>query len=563
VRSPVVETRAVKRGDLVGPAVQDDTPCRPASFLQMVDLEAHRAPYDGGQLGPRVRAKHDPVAVDDVVDREDLGTTADGNGQPSHLLGGQQLETFIPLDDHQAGIQVDKFHTVHHAPLARRKVGPKVPAVAFDDASRIGVPMSALGRPEDVLAHIPPGADVIVPLANGEPVAVLDAIEANAISLGGVRIHQMHALVERAYIRGEFGDHLRHISYFLAPATRPSYWQGTVDLVPNHFSEVPTLLRSMTKCSLVIARCSPPDRHGYLSLGTNADYTASLIGRAPFFVEVNPQMPRTFGGNQLHVTQLVGWCEHDVPLVEVPPATPGAADHAIARLVVDRISDRATVQVGIGAISAAILQALSSHRDLGVHTELLSDGMIDLVEQGVVTGIFKQRRRNKVVATFCLGTKRLYDWIDENPVVEMQAVDWVNDPRVIATEKAFVSINATTEVDLMGQCASETMAGRYWSSSGGQADFARGAMYSEGGKAFVVLHSTTSDQERSRVRVSLTEGSVVTTLKNTVDHVVTEYGVAELRGQTLAERARRLIAIAHPKFRPELTAGARQTGLMH
>ena len=422
--------------------------------------------------------------------------------------------------------------------------------------------MRAMGKPEDVLAHLSPFADVIVALANGEPVAVLDCMEANAASLEGVRVHQMHALVERAYIRGEFGGHLRHVSYFLAPATRPSYWRGTVDLVPNHFSEVPSLLRSMTKCSLVIARCSPPDRHGYLSLGTNAEYTASLIGRAPFFVEVDSRMPRTFGGNQIHVSQLAGWCQHDTPLIEVPPAEPAVADHAIAALVTERIPDRATVQIGIGGISNAVLQALGSHRDLGVHTELLSDGIVDLVERGAVTGIFKQRRRNKVVATFCLGTRRLYDWIDENPVVDMQAVDWVNDPRVIGTEKGFVSVNATTEVDLMGQCASETMAGRYWSSSGGQADFARGAMYSEGGKAFIVLRSTTSDQQRSRIRVSLTEGSVVTTLKNTVDHVVTEHGIAELRGRSLAERARLLIAIAHPKFREELTLGARQAGLL-
>jgi len=323
------------------------------------------------------------------------------------------------------------------------------------------------------------------------------------------------------------------------------------------------LLRSMTKCSLVVARCSPPDRHGYLSLGTNAEYTASLIGRAPFFVEIDPRMPRTFGGNQIQVSQLAGWCEHDAALIEVPPAEPGPADHAIAALVTERIPDRATVQVGIGGISNAVLRALGSHRDLGVHTELVSDGIVDLVEQGAVTGIFKQRRRNKVVATFCLGTRRLYDWLDENPVVDMQAVDWVNDPRVIATEKTFVSVNASTEVDLMGQCASETIAGRYWSSSGGQSDFARGAMYSEGGKAFIVLHSTTSDEGRSRIRVSLTEASVVTTLKNTVDHVVTEYGIAELRGRSLAERARVLIAIAHPKFRAELTAGARKVGLIH
>ena len=413
------------------------------------------------------------------------------------------------------------------------------------------------------MAHIVPGADVIVPLANGEPPAILDALERHAGELDGVRIHQMHALTERPYIRGEFGDHLRHVSYFLSPATRPSYWRGTVDLVPNHFSEVPWLLAHTTRCSLVVARCSPPDRHGYVSLGTNADYTASLIGRAPFFCEVDRRMPRTFGDNELHLSQLVGWCEHDAALEEVSPVEPGAADRTIANLVAERIPDRATIQVGIGAIPNAVVDDLGGHRDLGIHTELLSDGLMRLVVGGAATGIHKRQRRNKVVATFCLGTQTLYDWLDENAAVELARVDWVNDPRVIAAEPGFVSINATTEVDLMGQCASETVGGRYWSSSGGQADFARGAMYSESGQAFVVLRSTTKDLTRSRIRVALTEGSVVTTLKNTVDHVVTEYGVAELRGRSLRERAERLIAIAHPAFRDELEHGARAAGLLH
>jgi acyl-CoA hydrolase len=417
-----------------------------------------------------------------------------------------------------------------------------------------------VGSPEDVLGFLGTGADLVAPLANGEPVAILDALEANADQLEGVRVHQMHALSERAYIRGEFGDRLRHVSYFLSPATRAAYWNGTVDLVPNHFSEVPRILQSSTKCSLVIARCSPPDRHGYVSLGTNADYVASLIGEAPFFLEVNPRMPRTFGANQLHLSQAVGWCIHELRLEEVPPASPGPKDEAIAALVAERIPNRACLQLGIGAIPNAVARALRAHRDLGVHTELLSDGIVELVDSGVVTGIYKDRRRNKVVTTFCLGTQGLYDWLHENPAVELLPVAWVNDPRVIATIKHFVSVNATTEVDLLGQCASETVAGRYWSSSGGQADFARGAMYSDGGKAFIVLHSTTSDESRSRIRVALTEGSVVTTLKNTVDHVVTEYGVAELRGHSIRERARRLIDVAHPKFRDELAAGARAAG---
>jgi len=422
--------------------------------------------------------------------------------------------------------------------------------------------MPPQGRAEDVLAHIGSGADVIAPLANGEPPALLDAIEAAAPGLEGVRIHQMHALEERAYIRGEFGDHLRHVSYFLSGATRPAWWAGTIDLVPAHFSEVPLLLRRSTKCSLVIARCSPPDRHGYVSLGTNADYVASLIGLAPFFIEVDPQMPRTFGENQLHLSEVVGWCEHDAPLVEFPPAIPSAEDRTIASLVAERIPDRAVIQLGIGAIPNAVADALHGHRDLGIHTELLSDGLVDLIEAGAVTGTHKQRRRNKVVTTFCLGTARLYAWIHENPSVELIPVAWVNDPRVIATQQRFASVNATTEVDLMGQCASETVAGRYWSGSGGQADFARGAMYSEGGKAFIVLRSTTHNGTTSRISVTLSPGSVVTTLKNTVDHVVTEWGVAELRGRSLRDRARQLIGIAHPAFRDELMAGAKVAGLV-
>src|SRR3954471_10814857 len=414
---------------------------------------------------------------------------------------------------------------------------------------------------DDVLRHVPPRADLIVPLANGEPGAVLDALEAAHERLDRVRIHQMHALHERPYLRGECGDHLRHVSYFLSEATRAAYWDGQVELVPANFSEMPRTLREHTSCSLVLAAASPPDQRGYFTLGTNADYVAPLIGRAPFFLEVTPSMPRTFGLNQIHESQIVGWTRSDRELVEVAAAAPDARDEVIAEHVAAEIGDGATLQVGIGGIPNALLSRLTGHRDLGIHSELISDGIVDLVERGVVTGTRKQLRPNKVVATFCLGTRRLYDWLDDNGAVEMLPVDLVNDPRRIAMEQDFISINATTEVDLYGQCASETIAGRYWSSSGGQADFARGAMYAKGGKAFIVLHATTS-KGRSRIRTRLTEGSVVTTLKNTVDNVVTEYGIARLRGRSLAERARALIAIAHPDHRDELEREAVAAGIV-
>ncbi len=411
------------------------------------------------------------------------------------------------------------------------------------------------------MPHIEPGADVIVPLANGEPVGLLDELEEHNERLQRVRVHQMHAIHDRPYIHGAYGDRLRHVSYFLSGATRRAFAEGCCDLVPNHFSEMPQLLRDSTRKPIVLAAASPPDSHGYFSLGTNADYVAALIGQVPFFLEVNEQMPRTFGLNQVHGSQILGWSEADRPLVEVPPIASDARDEAIAASIVERIPNGATLQVGIGGIPNAVLRGLRDHDDLGVHTELLADGIVDLVDRGVVTNVRKALRRNKLETTFCLGTKHLYDWLHDNGAVELLPVDLVNDPRRIVSEPGFISINATTEVDLYGQCASETIGGRYFSSSGGQADFARGALYSPGGQGFIVLHSTTNSGQ-SKIRVRLTEGSVVTTLKNTVDHVVTEYGIAKLRGRSLSERAAALIAIAHPDHREQLEREAHAAGLL-
>lgn len=416
--------------------------------------------------------------------------------------------------------------------------------------------------PEAVLDHLTVGTDLVVPLAAGEPVELLDAIESAAATLEGVRVHQMHALTERGYLDGRYGDRLRHVSYFLSPVTRGHFHRGGIDFVPAHFSEVPLLLRHNCHRPLILAAASPPDRHGYFSLGTNADYVASFVGRWPIFLEANEQMPRTFGRNSVHISQVLGWTRTDRPLTEVPPVQPDAIDHAIAALIAERVPDRATLQVGIGSIPNAVLAALGGHRDLGIHTELLSDGIVDLIEAGVVTGVFKRRRPNQSVTTFALGTRRLYDFLHENPSIQFLPVEWVNDPRIIAQQPLMVSINATTEVDLLGQAASETIGGRYYSGSGGQADFARGAMFSEGGQGFLVTRSTTNGGATSKIVPRLARGSVVTTLKNTVDKVVTEWGVAELRGRTLGQRARSLIDIAHPDVRDHLEREARHLGYL-
>jgi acyl-CoA hydrolase len=415
--------------------------------------------------------------------------------------------------------------------------------------------VEAPNSPEDVLDHIGPGAQLIVPLANGEPTAVLDAIEASADGLDGVRVHQMHAIHDRPYLRGEFGDRMLNLSYFLSHVTRPYFRHGTVELIPSHFSEVFELMRARTDDPLVIAAASPPDRHGYFSLGVSADYTSSFIGRARFFLEVTEHMPRTFGRNQIHASQVEGWCRSDRPLVEVPPREPDDLDHRIAGYVAERIPDGATIQTGIGAIPNAIMASLSGHRDLGIHTELLSDGVVDLMEAGVVNGVRKDLNRTKAVGTFALGTKRLNDFLHENTAVELWPVRYVNDPSIIGRERGFVSVNASLAVDFLGQCASETINGRYYSSSGGQNDFARGAMNSRGGQGFIVLRSTSSSGA-TRIVSRLSAGDAVTTPKNTVDKVVTEHGVAELRGRSIRERTRALIAIAHPDHRDELTAEA-------
>jgi acyl-CoA hydrolase len=411
--------------------------------------------------------------------------------------------------------------------------------------------------PHSLLDHIGPDADLIVPISNGEPVTLLDAVEQHADQLERVEVHQMHALRDRPMMYGAFGDRLRHVSYFLSHITRPRFLEGTLDLVPNHFSEVFDLMRRRARNPLVIAAAAPPDRHGNFSLGVSADYAASFVGRAPFFLEVNPRMPRTSGRNQIHISQVAGWVEADYPLIEVAPVEPGDTDRAIGELVAERVRDGSTIQAGIGAIPNAVLSYLSGHTNLGVHTELVSDGLIDLIEDGVVTGTRKRNNRLKVIGTFALGTARLYDFLDENPTVELWPSRYVNDPRLVASEPNFVSINASLAVDFLGQCASETIGGRYFSSSGGQSDFARGAAYSEGGQSFIVLQSTAKGGTLSRIVPQLAAGDVVTTPKNTTDRVVTEFGVAELRGRSIRERAQALIAIAHPAFRDELTAAAR------
>ncbi|NLA36531.1 MAG: acetyl-CoA hydrolase/transferase family protein [Actinobacteria bacterium] len=415
--------------------------------------------------------------------------------------------------------------------------------------------------PDELVEGIGPGANIAVGMANGEPHEIIDALEraAEAGALSNVRVHQMHALRDRGYFDGRYGTDLRLVSYFLSPSTRGHAARGEVDVVPAHFSEVPLFLGHLERL-VVFAACSTPDRHGHVSLGTNAEYIAPLLGRVPVYLEANAQMPRTSGRNTIHLSQVTAWCESDYPLAEAHPAVPDARDLAIAEFVAERIEDGACLQAGIGSVPNSVLALLKDRRNLGVHTELLTDGFVDLVEAGAVTGLNKVRTPGQIVGTFALGTNRLYDFMDDNPAITMLPVDWVNNPRVIAQQPKFVSVNGTVEVDFLGQAASEMIGGHLWSGSGGQADFARGALFSPGGQGFLVLPSTTSDGTISRIVPRLGAGQAVTTLKNTVDRIVTEYGVAELRGRSIRERTHALVAIAHPAHREELEREARAMG---
>lgn len=405
-------------------------------------------------------------------------------------------------------------------------------------------------------------ADIILPLANGEPHHLLDMLEENYEALDGVKIHQLLTLKERAYIRGEMKNHLSHISYFLSGATRKGFLNGSVELVPNNFHEIPKMFKNKTKLSMVMAVASPMDENGYFSLGTQSDCVSEFIGQVPFVLEVNEYMPRTFGDNQIHISQIEGYVVNHAPLSELVNPPISDLDLKVAGYIAERINDGDTLQIGIGGVPNAVMKLLENHKHLGVHTELLPDGIVDLIKSGAVDGTRKYTNKGKVVTSFIYGTQRLYDFANNNPSFELMSVGAVNDPRELAKEKNLVSINATTEVDLYGQCASETIGGRYYSSTGGQADFARGAQFAEFGKGFICMPSTAKGESISRIKLQLTPGSVVTTSKNDVDHIVTEYGIAYLHGKSLSKRAEALIQIAHPKFREELAFEAKQLGVL-
>lgn len=416
----------------------------------------------------------------------------------------------------------------------------------------------------EAIRYIQDGDFVIVPTGVGEPPTLLNALSEHRREFRDVKICQILPLRKFEYIDPETVEHVRHLAYFLGGATRSGAQAGWIDYIPSYFSEMPRLIQDgLLPADTVVSLASPMDEHGYFSLSLAPDYTMAAIEKARAVVlEVNPNVPFANGNCLIHISQVTAFVEDDTPLTEVGLPKIGPVQEAIGKYVADLIDDGSTIQIGYGAIPDAVVMQLTHKHDLGIHTEMFGDGILTLIESGAVTNQRKNYLPGKMVATFALGSKRLYDFMNRNPQLEMHPVDFTNDPYLAGQNDQLVTINASMQVDFMGQCCSESMGSIPYSGTGGQADFVRAANRSKGGKSFIVLPSTAKDGKISRIAPTLTPGAVVTTTKNDVNYVVTEYGVAQLRGKSAKQRAQALIAIAHPDFRTELTEAAKKMNLI-
>lgn len=417
--------------------------------------------------------------------------------------------------------------------------------------------------PTDALAHVRDGDFIIVPSGAGEPPSLLEALSAERRRYHDVKVAQILALRKYAYFDCDTVQHVRHVALFFGGASRSAGQAGWADFIPAYFSELPSLIeRDHIPADVVFSMASPMDEHGYFALSLGADYTMAAVQKARAVVlEVNPNVPFAHGQCHVHISQVAALVESDAPVFEVGLPKIGPVQEAIGKYVADMIEDGSTLQIGYGGIPDAVVMQLTDKHDLGIHTEMIGDGILNLVEAGVVTNRRKTHLPGKMVATFALGSKRLYDFMHHNPMLEMHPVNFTNDPWVAGQNDKLVAINASLQIDLLGQCGSESIAHLPYSGTGGQVDFVRAANRSRGGKAFIVLPSTAKDGTISRIVPTLTPGTHVTTGKNDINYVVTEYGVAQLRGKSARQRAEALIAIAHPDFRAELRQSAMKINL--
>ena len=420
------------------------------------------------------------------------------------------------------------------------------------------------GTPDDAVNLIRDGDFIIVPTGVAEPPTLLTALSEQRRRFHDVKVAQILAIRKFGYLDPQTVDHVRHVAFFYGAATRAGGQSGWVDFIPSYFSEMPSQIeRGLIPADVVFSMASPMDENGYFSLSLGADYTMAAVAKARVVVlEVNPNVPFALGNCHVHISQVTTLIESNEPVLEVGLPTIGPVQEAIGKYVADMIDDGSTLQIGYGGIPDAVVMQLTNKHDLGVHTEMIGDGILTLIDSGAVTNRKKNYLPGKMVATFALGSKKLYQLMDRNPALEIHPVDFTNDPYLASQNDNLVAINATLQIDLLGQCGSESLGHVPYSGTGGQSDFVRAANRSRGGKAFIVLPSTAKGDSISRIVPTLTPGTHVSTSKNDINYVVTEFGVAQLRGKSAGQRAREMISIAHPNFRTELTEAARRMNLL-
>lgn len=407
------------------------------------------------------------------------------------------------------------------------------------------------------------GSRVVAGHACGEPSALLEALVGRADDLKNIEIVHMVPMGKAQYVQPEMADSFKHNALFVGGPTRKAVEEKRADYTPCFFSEIPRLFSDkILTVDVALIQITPPDADGFCSYGVSVDYTQVAAESATVVIaQMNKQMPRT-GGAKIHIDFIDYIVLDDRPILELKPPAIGEVEKAIGENVAQLIPDGATLQLGIGAIPDAVLLFLTTKKDLGIHSEMFSDGVVHLAEAGVITNRKKSINAGKFYATFLMGTKKLYDFVNNNPDVELHPVNYINDPCIIGQHDNMMSINSALQVDLMGQVNAEMIGNRQFSGIGGQVDFVRGASRSRGGKSIIALPATASSGKISRICCELDRGAAVSTSRNDVHYVVTEFGIAELRGKTLRERAKALIAISHPDFRQVLEEEALAKGIL-
>jgi acyl-CoA hydrolase/RimJ/RimL family protein N-acetyltransferase len=431
------------------------------------------------------------------------------------------------------------------------------PSDVFDWKERF---KSKVRSADAAVAMIESGSHIFIGSGAAEPQELVAALVRHAERVFGTEIVHIMTLGLAPYVEPKWGENFRHNALFIGPNVREAVAQGRADYTPIFLGEIPRLFeRGRVPIDVALIEVSPPDRHGYCSYGVSTDVVKPGTEAARFVIaEVNVQMPRALGDSFVHVDDIDYLVPVDYPILEAMSGEPDAIARTIGKHIASLVEDGSTLQMGIGTIPDSVLYGLRDKKDLGIHTEMFSDGMMHLVELGVITNMKKTLHKGKVVAAFCMGSRRLYEFVDNNPLIEFHSVAHTNDPFVIAQNDKMVSINSALEVDLTGQVCADSLGEYFYSGIGGQVDFVRGAARSKGGKPIIALPSTAADGTVSRITAQLKLGAGVVTSRGDVHYIVTEWGIAYLHGLTIQQRALALISIAHPKFRPGLIREAKR-----